>query len=274
MFTRKILALSTAALMLAGAAQAQENATLVLRSGERVAGQLLDHGGVGFTIRVNNEERRIPTNDVAIVEFVAPPMTDADWARVAEGTHLVWLRSGEIIAGHFYDIGGTTPLNITLKTTTGDRAISSSEIARIVLARLVGAAVPTTGTAATPAPAGGGIAVPARQNWTATGLVVRRGEIVEFNTTGDVQLSGDTSDLASSAGSKGARMAPASAPLPGVLAGALIGRIGNGRPFPIGDQTSLPMPASGQLFLGINDDHLGDNVGEFRVEIRRTARRR
>jgi len=273
MFTRTVLALSMAALMLAGAAQAQENATLVLRSGERVTGQLLDHGGVGFTIRVNGEERRIPTNNVAIVEFVAPAMTDADWARLTEGTHLVWLRSGEIITGHFYDIGGTTPLNITLKTTTGDRAISSSEIARIVLARPVGVAVPTTGTAVTPAPAGGGIVVPARQNWTATGLIIRRGEILEFNTTGEVQLSSDTSDLASSAGSKGARMASANAPLPGVLAGALIARIGNGRPFPIGDQTSLPMPGAGQLFLGINDDHLADNAGEFRVEIRRTGRR-
>jgi len=28
------------------------------------------------------------------------------------------------------------------------------------------------------------------------------------------------------------------------------------------------------LFLGVNDDHLNDNVGEFRVEISRGGRRR
>jgi hypothetical protein len=31
------------------------------------------------------------------------------------------------------------------------------------------------------------------------------------------------------------------------------------------------MPAAGQLFLGINDDNIGDNQGEFRVEITRTG---
>jgi hypothetical protein len=50
-----------------------------------------------------------------------------------------------------------------------------------------------------------------------------------------------------------------------VLAGALIGRVGNSQPFGIGDQkTALGMPATGQLFLGINDDHCGDNRGQFR----------
>jgi hypothetical protein len=54
------------------------------------------------------------------------------------------------------------------------------------------------------------------------------------------------------------------APIPGALAGALIGRVGNGQPFAIGDQTiALPMPAAGQLFLGINDDHCADNRGQF-----------
>jgi hypothetical protein len=57
--------------------------------------------------------------------------------------------------------------------------------------------------------------------------------------------------------------------MPNELAGALIARIGNSRPFGIGDQTSIPMPAAGVLFLGINDDGLQDNTGEFRVEIRR-----
>ena len=58
MFKRTILAAATA-LALVVSTQAQENATLVLRSGEKVTGQLVDMGGVGFTVRVNGQERQI-----------------------------------------------------------------------------------------------------------------------------------------------------------------------------------------------------------------------
>ncbi|MEO8520663.1 MAG: hypothetical protein ABI603_04825, partial [Acidobacteriota bacterium] len=63
-------------------------------------------------------------------------------------------------------------------------------------------------------------------------------------------------------------------PLPNALAGALVGRIDNGQAFGIGNLTTVSMPASGQLFLGVNDDKLDDNQGEFRVDIQRTNRRK
>jgi hypothetical protein len=88
-----------------------------------------------------------------------------------------------------------------------------------------------------------------------------------------VQLSGDANDVASPAGSKAGRKAPG-APLPTELAGALIARIGTGQPFALGNLQTSRMPASGQLFLGVNDDGLDDNKGEFRVEIKRGAARR
>ncbi len=48
-----------------------------------------------------------------------------------------------------------------------------------------------------------------------------------------------------------------------------IGRIGNaGAPFGIGNLSSVVMPASGELFLGVNDDELGDNSGGFVVDVR------
>ena len=62
---------------------------------------------------------------------------------------------------------------------------------------------------------------------------VRQGEVVTFNTSGEVQLSDNANDRARSAGTP--RTAPG-APLPSVYAGGLIGRIGNGPPFAIGDQ--------------------------------------
>ncbi len=91
-----------------------------------------------------------------------------------------------------------------------------------------------------------------------------------FNTTGEVQLSDNSSDRARSAGStRVARLAP----LPNVNAGALIGRIGmNGQPFGIGDQASVPMPAAGVLYLSVNDDERADNAGEFIVVVSRNSR--
>ncbi len=58
-------------------------------------------------------------------------------------------------------------------------------------------------------------------------------------------------------------------PVPSATTGTLIGRVGNGQPFAIGSQTSVQMPAAGQLFLGVNDTHLDDNDGSFQVRIQR-----
>jgi len=271
MLKRTILAVSVAALTFTGVVRAQENATLTLRSGERINAQLLDLGGVGFTVRVNGIERQIPTNDVAVVDFTGGTMSDADWSRVSNGQQVLWLRNGDTINGQLYDIGGSSPLRITFKTSTGEREFSSGEIGRIVLARLSNA-VATSGSNLTPA-TGSGISVNPRQQWTATGLTVRRGEVLNLHTTGEVQLSNDPSDIANAAGSKTGRRV-SNGPLPNGFAGALVGRIGtNGQPFGIGNATSVPMPAAGQLFLGVNDDGFDDNHGEYRVEITRTGRR-
>lgn len=271
MLKRTILALSVAALTFTGVAQAQENATLTLRSGERVSGQLVDMGGSGFAVRVSGVERQIPTNDVAVIDFAGGSMSDADWAKVPDGEQVLWLKNGTTVNGQLFDIGGTTPLRITFKTSSGDREFSSSEIGRIVLAK---AAVATSGsTSALTAPTGAGTSVSPKQAWTSTGLTVRKGEVISFNTSGEVQLSGDASDVATSAGSKTGRLATGSQ-IPTALAGALIGRIGNGQPFAIGNQTTVTMPAAGQLFLGVNDDGFEDNRGEFRVDIQRNAARK
>jgi hypothetical protein len=275
MFKRTIFALTVAAAAYGSILLAQESATLTLRSGERISAQLVDHGAAGFLVKVGGSDRTIPTGDVAVIDFTGGTMSRDDWAKVTGGQHVVWLRNGETIAGTFYDIGGTTPLRITMKTSAGDRDLSSAEVARIVLSHTDAAAsatAGTTGAANTAPPAGGGIVVSGRQPWTSTGITVRRGEVWNFNTTGEIQLSADTNDIAAPAGSKSGRYA-ATAPLPRNFAGALIGRIGTGAPFPIGNSGTITMPATGQLFLGVNDDGFDDNNGEFRVELTRVSRR-
>ena len=53
-----------------------------------------------------------------------------------------------------------------------------------------------------------------------------------------------------------------------VPVGALLGRVGPVAVFAIGNQTSVPMPADGRLFLGVNDDNVSDNQGEYTVDVR------
>ena len=114
--------------------------------------------------------------------------------------------------------------------------------------------VPTTGQRFTVDP---------RERWTDTGLTVERGDVIAFEMNGTVRLSNDASDVAGPAGAYSGRRA-AQAPLPAQPAGALIGRIGASE-FAIGNQSSITAPASGRLFLGVNDDHLADNRGQFEV---------
>ncbi len=108
--------------------------------------------------------------------------------------------------------------------------------------------------------------VDARASWVSTGLTVINGEAIGLVTDGTVQLSDDAADTANPAGSQSGRLA-ANAPMPQALAGALIGRIGRSAPFAVGDLRQIIAPASGELFLGVNDDHLADNRGRFRVRI-------
>jgi len=270
MLKRTVLsAFCAAALLVSGAAYAQERATLTLRSGEKVSGQLVDLGGVGYTIRVNGSDRQIAQNDVAVIDFTGGTMSDADWAQFT-GPSVVVLRNGQTVNGSLYDIGGTSPLKLTIRTGDGDREIASTEVSRIIMARPENA-VATSGTnpaVAATAAVPGAVNVVANQPWTSTGLTVRKGQTLTFSTTGQVQLSDNTDDIANADGSKNARYA-ANAPMRTVLAGALIGRIGpTGAPFAIGNQPTIVAPASGMLYLGVNDDGFGDNKGGFQVVVR------
>jgi hypothetical protein len=277
MFKRTILALAVVALAIPAIAQAQEGATLTLRSGDKVSGELMDMSGVGFTVKVNGTERQIPTNDVAVIDLGGSSMSDADWAKVTGDRPTVILRSGEVVNGRLVDIGGSSPLRMTIRSRGGDRDISSSEVAHVILARPSNAPASASGSGSNAdlAPAtGAGLVVSPKQPWTATGITVKKDQTLSFNVNGEVQLSGDANDVATPFGSKSGRKAP-NAPLPNVLAGALIGRIGaNGQPFAIGSGVTIKMPADGQLFLGVNDDGFDDNRGEFRVDIGRANTRR
>lgn len=242
---------------------AQEIATLALRNGERPSGQLIDLGAGGFTLRINGQDRQIPASEVSAVEFVVGAPPAAAQVKVNAGQPVVVLRSGEVIDGRLSDIGGTSPLRLTVDTASGSRDFSSGDVAQIYV-NPIAAATPTATTGQAVAAPVGSITVPANQAWTDTGLVVRRGDRVSVSATGDIMIAPNASS--GTGGNPGATVAGTRYPLNGTPAGALIGRIGNGTPF-LASGPEFVATATGRLMLGINDNILEDNTGNFVVTL-------
>jgi len=110
------------------------------------------------------------------------------------------------------------------------------------------------------------IRVAAAERWTDTGLDIRAGDTLIFDAQGTVRLSNNGNDTAGVGGAFSGRRAP-NAPIRDQGAGGLIARIGNGEALFIGTRRSVRAPTSGRLYLGVNDDHLGDNTGDFQVVV-------
>jgi len=100
--------------------------------------------------------------------------------------------------------------------------------------------------------------------WNDTGIDVRAGQSVYFEAQGRVRWGRDRQD-----GPAGERNSPSNPnrPMGNRNAAALIGKIGDDMFF-IGDETGpVRLRSSGRLFLGVNDDVLTDNSGNFRVVV-------
>ncbi len=130
-----------------------------------------------------------------------------------------------------------------------------------------------------PAP-DGAIAVPANRQWIETDVDVQVGEVVTVVARGRIvaQCSdkwGNSSQ--SEVGPDGTYffndgVASQTFPLPSGAAGpapcfSLIGRVGDGPPFYVGQQKSWTAKRSGRLSLGINDFDVSENTGQFFAEI-------
>lgn len=262
------------------AQQAEDRATVQMRDGTKVEGRIeeLDKGTLFLRVS-QHDQRRIPVEAIALIDRKggASGLPDTEIREARNADHLLLLSGGSSMTGRLLQIIGgegssdTGPRTYVFRTTDGrDARYSAEQVSRIYLGSYPFAATVTDQgaavTTASPIPSAG-VRVPANAGWVATGLAVRKGDRVTFNTSGEVQLSTNSNDRAQSAGTS--RTAPLSS-LPNVAAGALIGRVGiNGRPFGIGNQTLVPMPEAGLLYLSVNDDERSDNSGEFIVVLGR-----
>ncbi|MGH9218814.1 MAG: LecA/PA-IL family lectin [Vicinamibacterales bacterium] len=102
--------------------------------------------------------------------------------------------------------------------------------------------------------------------WNDSGIDVRAGQTIYFESQGQVRWGRDRRD-----GPAGERNSPSNPnrPMGNRNAAALIGKIGSGNDlFFIGDETGpVRVRTGGRLYLGINDDVLTDNSGNFRVVV-------
>ena len=110
------------------------------------------------------------------------------------------------------------------------------------------------------------VAVPAREGWAQTGILVAAGQDVIIRAVGEVCTMG--SDRSRCSGPEG-QPRVAATNLPGFEArghGALLGGIGDVRFF-VGRDVRFVAASSGPLLLGVNDSDTTNNSGELEVEV-------
>ena len=260
-----------------GAAQAfAQSATVVMRNGERVQAEVMDMGR-DFSLRVNGQPRQVPLGDVVLFDFTGDGrnMSHEELLEVnaANGGYVV-MRNGETVQRVAQGPDG----NPLIAVFTNGRRANLGEVSRIYLGSVID--VPGFPTLATASPSvtqpdmperpgwargrgrGRGrdvyqdrsaappnarsVVVPSNVQWTNTGFNVSRGQYLRFEPSGEIRLSTNGEDIGRAGWRVSGRHAD-KAPIPTIPVGALIGRVGNGQPFPIGDTTNaFDMPDNGQ----------------------------
>lgn len=263
--------------------RAQASVTFVLTNGDRATGDVASFSEASPTMpfgelnleQANRDERSFGLEMVAVIDYAGGDAESAEIrALPARGQFLV-LRNGTRTMGRLVDLRSGT-----LRWSGADGQQSSypvGEIARIYLdveaARAIFSARSGRATPDAPAARGGRAAdgsfvVPANRAWTDTGITVRGGEVFRFSVTGEIKFGTEENQTANADGNAAVRSARY--PVPALPVGGLIGRVGGGRPFPIGTNTGpITLGQGGRLSLGINDDAFTDNSGAFRVVITR-----
>jgi hypothetical protein len=263
---------------------AAERVTVVLTSGERRNGEVATTGtdsaafsGGQLRLIENGQEQAIPIEQIAVIDFTGGTASPLELSRVAPNTggQTAIMRSGHAQAGKFVNIiRGDTLLwdngrgeqqqfpirdvsRVYLQPASA-RSVYNAERDRGGVP--VGSGTGTSGTLT----GGTTINVPANQAWTDSGITVNSGDRVMFQASGSINYGQGAGQTATPDGGGERR---SNYPDPSVPVGALIGKVGNnGTPFAIGNQRqALSMPASGRLFLGVNDNERGDNSGAFSV---------
>jgi len=290
---RRLFAMLVAISLGGWALAANERATFVLTSGERVSGSVVFHGDnrenlisnyLNLAVDGEAKERTFPADQVAVIEFLGgtPPRSELAALPEGSGTHFLVMRNGESGPGHMVNMIGGDTLKWHDLTTNQTRDIPLRDVSRIYLnpenaRRIYNYNGPRRGGANT---AGGNanlqnvqtqpgeIEVQANVPWTDSGIAVRKGDQIAFSVRGQIAFGQGPTQTATADGNGSTKAA--TSPIPSLPVGAFIAKVGNSAPFPIGtNRNAITMPATGRLMLGVNDDNYSDNTGAYRVMITR-----
>jgi ligand-binding sensor domain-containing protein len=113
------------------------------------------------------------------------------------------------------------------------------------------------------------IFVSARTPWQSTGVTIPRGRAVTIRyLEGTWGIWGGSEGVKTQAGAEGfAGEYRDDSPVPDAPVGALLGRIGEGQPFYVGNHRTFAAAEDGVLWLGNGDKWPGDNTGALVVEV-------
>jgi hypothetical protein len=261
--------------------------SVVLRNGQRFSGILVAQRTDRVWVEINNRQYSWSQDEIAVIEFVPGGANRRELSALSSvpgqfdggPAAAVVLQDGQMITGRFGGILDDGRV-VALSTSRGNRAnVSTSNIARLYLDPAVARNLYASNAAVDSFPQVvrpevntalpvGSFNVDAREDWTPTNVFVRRGERIWFQASGQVHWGSDRTEVAGPEGANIQASARRNYPLPEWGVGALVGRVGDSRPFGIGASSDpIVMPADGELYLGVNDDHRDDNGGSFTVRI-------
>jgi hypothetical protein len=127
------------------------------------------------------------------------------------------------------------------------------------------------------------ISVPGNTPWTDTGLEVISGQEISFEAEGKISLQRGNPEA--ECGPDGYDLQTVQQPISDRNLGALIGKVvisvtvavnektkaekkdEVAELFYVGSKSRVEMPVKGRLYLGINENVIGDNAGEYKVKI-------
>jgi len=264
--------------------------TLILTDGERISGTVAFHTSTrenlidnDFSIGIGGtEERQFHYDQVAVIDFMGGTPNFNELSGLPDNGHFLVMRNGETKRGHFVNmIGGDTVR--WQDEGGGTREMPIRDVARIYLnpqsARTTFNFRPNSGRGNAQNNGrgnangrnfrivGNNLSVPANQPWTDSGIDVMQGDMLRFDAQGQTTYANGGDNQTNAAGRN--EIKSAKYPIPSLGVGALIGKVGpNGTPFQIGSSRApITMPATGRLWLGINDEFWGDNGGNYQVTV-------
>jgi hypothetical protein len=245
--------------------QSPSSDTIHLKNGSIIHGRVVRYENDTFTIVIPGTQSRamINVNDVASIEF----------AGASAGASTVQTTSKPPVGKP----SGSQP-EPPAKATTGSQPTSSPESPAPSPVNQLIALGPNGGAGESKAKTEPGkeatanrpvardltVPIPANQEWTDSGIDIKKGEVIRFSASGKVKLS-----RTQTSGPEGLNLADPGKLMPNRPTGGLIAVIGDDNDdfYFVGPTAEVVAPRGGRLFLMVNEEKLTDNSGAFNVRI-------